>query len=258
MNDVRQFLRLTIPGLVAIIQFLVAFLVSDFNSTLAFLEKFYDSTGNLLSATAFIAAATAIGYLSASIYFYLYWGPLEGKIAIDHTKIFHRLIDERLIKVKYKGKELDINNHPNLSKREVWVIFAYYWNSKKAIYKELAESKEFDSSLVDYTHALGATIIGSTIGFLIWILYLPSEIVRIKLGTMVINTILYNSKLTICLSSNILSPSQYIVLLAWMLILIALIKNYKKTSQNRQEVANLILYNHFNEKWSKETIYLNE
>jgi len=163
MDEVRRYLRFTLPGLTVIFVF---FIVCLFSEKLYASEKFLDFIKNsgLGSSALVLVAATAFGYLFSNIYFVVYWKPRWLNLAINHIKMLESLSDKLEI-LDQKNNRIEFNKN---DKAKAWRITAQIWNSmvrKKEVYKR---EQTLLARLVDVKHMVGATWVGFILAFFLW------------------------------------------------------------------------------------------
>lgn len=165
MDEVRRFLRFTLPGLAAMIQFVIALSITDACIVFKILSV-KDQTQSLGLALAIFIGSGGLGYLFATIYFFLYWSWPFDCVAIDHLSFLKNLRRE-VVDI------LDSSGNPyknDLSEREAWIIITQYWHSKIEGCPKLKGLNSTTDRLTDVTHGLGATIIGSVSALISWLL----------------------------------------------------------------------------------------
>ena len=165
MDEVRRFLRFTLPGMASLGQFFLAIYLTRSQAIESLLQKL-DSQADIIGAVvAVFITSGAIGYIFASAYHPLYW-TIFSWFSIDHLTIVRKLIS--------LGKLLvtDIDGNPipedKLKKRDAWTILTYYWYANLEESKELIGLNKITDRLADFTHAHGATFLGTAIGLLVW------------------------------------------------------------------------------------------
>lgn len=165
MDEVRRFIRYTLPGLACALELLILLGISKycFNTPDIPLNNI-----NLVGAvfgTFFISGA--LGYILSIIYFALYWKwPLKNLIAVDHRNLFKESANNNYIKL------IRLNNdkkNKTLDKREAWIIIARFWNTIIKADRKFKEINSYNDRLVDITHSIGSTIIGFIFTFILWV-----------------------------------------------------------------------------------------
>jgi len=216
MDEVRHFLRYTLPGLSAVIQLLIGLSITDSGIVCKILSA-KDLTQSLGIILAIFIGSGGLGYLFANIYFSLYWSwPFSRLIAIDHLILLKDLRKEIIEIVDFSGKAYA----NDLSKREAWTIFTQYWHSKIKENKKIEGINIITDRLTDVTHGLGATFIGSLSALVSWI---------------VIHLSIAQS------SASFISPKIFIVFLAWAILIFMLGVAYRRTNLALQSIANTTL-----------------
>ncbi len=218
MNEVRRFLRYTLPGIACTIQLLIALSISDLNIVSNLLLSMDNKSSIGVVLAAFLASG-GIGYLFAILYFSLYWSrPFLQAVAIDHKILFQDL--SSIVEIKNaKGDTISIDA---LNKKEAWKISTRYWFSK---YKDSNCIKGINSTmdrLVDVTHALGATIIGSIITMITW-LFIHHQFYSLT----------------------------FTILVIWIIFVIMMMKTYWGTLKSIQSLSNSTLTEVIKEQYRK-------
>src|SRR5437762_3456568 len=125
MDEVKRFLRFTLPGLACVLLVLLALSVSDPDIVRNVLSK--DCATSIGEVAVFFLGSGGLGYILANVYFAAYWLPLLSKWwAIDHRSVLEQLGDKVKI-IDPSGKSLLASN---LSRREAWQIVSQFWYSK--------------------------------------------------------------------------------------------------------------------------------
>lgn len=164
MNEVRRFLRFTLPGIACALQLIIAISISDKNQLNSFLGTATGKESIGLVLAGFLASG-ALGYILSTIYFALYWlRPIAKRVAIDHLTLFEQMNSYITIKGP-DGKSILVTD---LSKRTAWVIATRYWFSRYEKSECIKSINPTIDRLIDVTHGLGATIIGSILTIVAW------------------------------------------------------------------------------------------
>ena len=164
MNDVRRFIRYTLPGLVFAIQLIVALGVSDWEKVSAIYK-----ISNLKESLSFFLvgflASGALGYMFSIFYYALYWWePIEKKLAIDHKTLFQKLEDKIEIK-NADGKPINLNS---LSKKEAWSILTRYWFTNYEDYNCIKGINSTIDRLSNIVHGNGTTVVATFMSACTW------------------------------------------------------------------------------------------
>ena len=216
MDEVRRFLRYTLPGLSALIQLLIGLSITDSGIVCKILSA-KDLTQSLgIILTIFIGSG-GLGYLFANIYFSLYrsW-PFSRLIAIDHLTLLKDLRKEIIEIVDLSGKAYA----NDLSKREAWTIITQYWHSKIEENTKIKGINIITDRLTDVTHGLGATFIGSLSALASWIA------IHLSIAQD---------------SASFISQKVFIVFLGWAILIFMLGFAYRRTNLALQSIANTTL-----------------
>jgi len=216
MDEVRRFLRYTLPGLSAVIQLIIGLSITDSSIVCSVLsaKDLAESIGIVL--TIFIGSG-GLGYLFANIYFSLYWSwPFSRLIAIDHLTLFKDLSEKMIEIVDFSGKAYS----KELSKREAWTVFTQYWHSKIEENTKIKGVNTITNRLTDVTHGLGATYIGSLLALVSWV------VIHLSIS--------HNL-------ASIISKESLFAFLAWIILIIILGRAYHRTNLALQSIANTTL-----------------
>ena len=172
MDEVRRFIRYSLPGLACALQLLILLGISK-----CYFGKPDISLNDInLAGAAFVAffISGALGYILSIIYFALYWKwPLKKWIAIDHRCLFEKSSDRNYIKLIRLNKD---EQNTTLDKREAWVIVARFWNTIIKADGDFKEINSFNDRLVDITHSIGSAIIGFILTFIFWIVIIYKNV----------------------------------------------------------------------------------
>lgn len=165
MDEVRRFLRYTVPGLSAVVQLFIGLSVSDIDIVCKIISV-KDLTQNIgLVLTIFIGSG-GLGYLFANIYFSLSWSwPFKYFVAINHLSLLNNLKEKVIDIIDFSGEPYK----KDLSKREAWTIITQYWHSKVKKNSKIGGVNSITDRLADVTHSLGATCVGSLSALGSWI-----------------------------------------------------------------------------------------
>src|SRR5271157_623884 len=153
MNEIRRFMRYTLPGLVFSFQLLLALSFSNWDKVEK-LEPLNNKSAIGIALGVFLATG-ALGYILSIIYFGLYWffglRWLEIiPITIDHRPAFRDLYRFKIIDGKGEDLSLDKDLNPGtpmqrkrLSKRDAWIILTQYWYSRKKRADDIHDINDF-------------------------------------------------------------------------------------------------------------------
>jgi hypothetical protein len=158
MEEARRFIRYVIPGLAAILQLLVCCLLTV-KGTDSILTLDGDGGGLALVAALFLASG-GLGYICAVIYYAGAWG--TKRYQIDHGPVLKKLVDEKALEMK----GVDV---AKLTVEEAWRVGTYLWWSRNAERTMLGNATRRADSLADVLHGHGATIIGTGLALLAWV-----------------------------------------------------------------------------------------
>lgn len=167
MHEVRRFLRFTLPGMASFGQLFLAIYLTG-NRAIGDLIIAPNNPKDILGwvVAAFVSSGV-LGYILASAYHALRWIPPFSFFAINHLSLVTKLIS--LEKLQIADSAGDLIKKENLNKRDAWTIVTYYWYANVNQSKQLAGLNTVTDRLVDFTHAAGATFLGTLVGLLIWL-----------------------------------------------------------------------------------------
>ncbi|MCK4223831.1 MAG: hypothetical protein KAX39_01540 [candidate division Zixibacteria bacterium] len=165
MDDVRRFLRFTLPGLASVILLLITLVLSGDLETadIIRLQGAGESLGLILGV---FLGSGGLGFLLSTVYFALYWSwPLDRLMAPDNRP-FLRDFEKMIEIVDSEGKRYRIEA---LSRHEAWIIVNHYVASRIENVSEFKGIQSITDRLVDFTHAVGATFVGAFLSFMAWL-----------------------------------------------------------------------------------------
>lgn len=231
MNDARRFMRLTLPGLSTVLMAVIAFSASGHFSQMQIITEPGLSEALGIVAGIFLASG-ALGYLLANLYFSLRWiYPLSRWAVVDHLTVLKEL--EKFLEVlKPSTGSWRIQD---LTKRNAWSIVTQYWVSHSTGDSDIKGTNPTVDRFADITHGLGASCLGSTILFFVW--------------------------LFACLFKDI-KPKCFVVLitaLIWILVIAVLCHGFRSALIAFQTIVNSTfignIRNKYDEKNEKVKIY---
>jgi len=164
MNEIRRFMRFTLPGIVFSVQLLLALSVTNWDKVKGALESVNDKSAIGIVLGSFLVTG-ALGYILSIVYFWLYWSPPFDRFAINHKSAFLEFGDKLEI-VDANGKALSLDR---LAKRDFWIILTEYWYSIKKKSSSVESIDPWIDRMSDITHGLGTNLVGSVIGILVWL-----------------------------------------------------------------------------------------
>ena len=217
MNDVRRFLRFTLPGIACILQLFLALLIAG-DLKLGGFEVFSEKAGMAIGTVlgAFLLSG-GLGYLLAQLYWGLYWfGPICKKVAIDHRPLLKELSAkfENNFKIVNIQKEDIIDR---LSKRDAWIIVTYHFDAKLEAKKGMFEVQNMSNRLMDVTHSLGATLMGSVLAIIAWILIHGQRIIT---------------------NNTCLKLQDCLVPIGWIIVILIMQSAYKSSLNAHEKLAD--------------------
>jgi len=183
MDEVKRFMRYTLPGIVCSIELALAMIITYpvmANNLLNFMKE----SNGIGAAIGFLLTSGALGYLFSVIY-YIIWN--KRKLFYDHTPALLVLEKEFCIRFqnvermfakkgegtkKYECKPADLCK---LSLKDKWEIFHAMWHRRRGQSEELKANDERTERLLDILHGHGVTCVGSSIAFIVWILYVVTS-----------------------------------------------------------------------------------
>lgn len=164
MDEVRRFLRFTLPGLASVILLLITLVLSGDLKTadILRLQGAGESLGLILGV---FLGSGGLGFLLATVYFALYWSwPFDWLMAPDNRP-FLRDFKKMIEIVDSEGEEYSVP----LSRHEAWTILNHYVASRIENVSEFKGLQPITDRLVDVTHAAGATFVGVFLSFIAWL-----------------------------------------------------------------------------------------
>jgi len=169
MHEVRRFLRFTLPGMASFGQLLLAAYLTNSQAIVDLIIS-QKNTKDILGwiAAAFVSSGV-VGYILASAYHALRWIPPFSFFAIDHLSLVTKLISIK--KLQIADFEGDLIVKKNLNKRDAWTIITYYWYANIKQSEQLTGLNAVTDRLVDFTHAAGATFLGTLVGLVVWLFW---------------------------------------------------------------------------------------
>lgn len=233
MDEIRRFIRYTLPGIVCSIEFFIAIAISD----APLMKNIIDNLGsksNIALVLGGLLATGGLGYIFSSVYFtILLTNPFYKLFSGDHKTVLTNSAE--LIEI------LDSTNKPvspdSLTRRESWEVLTQFWHSEKEKSDELKGINPYIDRVVDITHGLGATSVGSIITFITWI-FLHYQLME---------------------RTTIVSSVDIGVIILWLLLIMIFVRNYKSTQKSIQALINStirkVLQSKFEADKSKIVIY---
>lgn len=169
MDEVRRFMRYVLPGLVCILELVIADSLTGM--------KLFGDIWELSKESASVAvggflASGALGYIFSNIYFALR-SPLGMKN--DHKNLLEEIIEEYDCKIVIRKETKLLINKCNsgkigsLSPRVRWELFnlaLHSFHDKSDAMKKFEQEMD---RLLDTLHSLGASLFGSVILGLVWL-----------------------------------------------------------------------------------------
>lgn len=165
MNEVTRFVRFTLPGLASVILLLI-FLVLTGDLKMADILRAVGANKSVGVILGVFLGSGGLGFLQATVYFALYWfWPFDRLMAPD-DRTFLEDFREMVEFVDSKG-----NRYSPLdgSRHEAWTIVNIYFTSRIKEVPELRGIIPLTDRLVNVTHALGATFVGTSLSFIAWL-----------------------------------------------------------------------------------------
>ena len=228
MDEIRRFMRFTLPGIVCILVLLVGLLISDFKSLKEYLSNLGDPKLNIGIIIGAFFASGGLGYLFSIIYFSIIWSSLLRKtFANDHRQI--------LFDLRNKIEIMNVAEKPihpeSLTQREAWAIITQFWNANLEEDKVIKGVTSFINRTVDIVHSIGAIIIGTFIMLILWI----------YLHFFALQEASYNFRL-----------NDFIVIFYWLLMLFLFIIDFQLTRKSIQSIINITIIDVIQQKASKK------
>lgn len=218
MNEIKRFMRYTLPGIVCSFLLLI-FLSLSKNIKISDIAG-YSNIGQIFGA---LLLFCGIGFIFSNMYFGVRW--VFPFLSIDHTQLFNSLIKSG--KIEIESNDNSLIKFSKKDRRIAWSIFTQYWNT--TVGEPILEKGEiYFKRIFDVLHSIGATLIGSILCFIIWI---------------ILNW--YN---LICLN-------KIIPFFFWFLILFLLYKSYSYTKKALQSMLNSTFLKIISKSYGKTTLY---
>lgn len=169
MNEAQRFMRYVLPGMVSLLLFTVFSILASGKPCEDIIKFFNDKgTATVLGSilTVFLSSG-ALGYLFSTLYFLL----SQKCIGLDHRPAIRILIDDG-----YNIQILCSNcmnkyrfDNSNLTIQDALAIINAWWWYLRGIDKSVKSIDDYLLRLSDAFHCLGATVVGTIIGFIIWL-----------------------------------------------------------------------------------------
>ncbi len=217
MDEVRRFLRFTLPGMASLGQFFLAVYFTRSAAIELLLKKLDSQAGIIGGVVAVFITSGAIGYILASAYIPLYW-TIFSLVSIDHLTIVRKLISlDKLVVTDSDGNPIP---EDKLKKRDAWTILTYYWYANLEESKELIGLNKITDRLADFTHAHGATFLGTALGLLVWFFWFSG------------------------FADGLLTCRDYIVLVYWLILLMIYGAGHRLSNKALESMANAAVLSH--------------
>ena len=151
MDEIRRFLRYTLPGLATVLIGYISLYCSGAISTVWLNDHL------LAKFIGIFVASGALGYLLANLYFSVRWSrPLNRWLLINHKSAIERLGDV----LEVRGPLGSPWNLANLTLFDAWAILTHYCISRSKTEEYMGAIVEHTKTMVDVTHGLGALCTG--------------------------------------------------------------------------------------------------
>lgn len=198
MSEAWKSFRYTLPGLAAILPFLMALTICQSDWYPDMWKTLVASNVDILgfgSIVIVFLTSGALGFLFTNIYWALYWCPgINRALAINHCPFFRRMrniVEVRRVTSGGDGKTAPIND--DLSRIEAWRILTQYWHSLKVQKTDgcVAGVDGMQTRLTNVTHTLGGAVLGSFLSYIVWVGLWISHGTRDRLSTMLAIAIIW-------------------------------------------------------------------
>jgi hypothetical protein len=171
MDEIRRFLRYTLPGLAATLIVLGSLWLSGA------IPAGWMGGDNLLAKFAGIFVASgALGYFLANLYFAVRWFPFFEKwLIIDHKSVIMALGEV----LEVRGPSDQPWKLANLTLFDAWSVLTHYCVSRPKTDDHMTAIVDHTKAMVDVTHGLGALSTGvglATLAVLVLGLSSPDEL----------------------------------------------------------------------------------
>jgi len=171
MNEVRQFMRYVIPGLLFLVELFFYIFLTNFSYAKEIWKFLYNYGGgiNLLLLSA------GIGFIFSIIHHFLYWRFwCKYNLAVDHRKMLNEAVRDNYLELRDIYSKTDINPY-DISQREAWGIVCTIWHTRKETSKRIKSANDRIDSLSDLAHGAGTALISSVLALLSGYLYFQSN-----------------------------------------------------------------------------------
>jgi len=232
MNEVRQFMRYVIPGVVFFVELFIYILLTDYY----YAKKMWDFFSNVGGGINLLLLSAGVGFIFSIIHHSLYWTFwCKYNLAVDHRKMLGQAKNDKYLELKDMYLKNDIE--PNdINQKEAWRIVCKIWHTRKETSNRIKGANERAESLSDLAHGSGTVLVGALLALLIWaiftIIVIWSPISDNKLGEF---SLLYS-----------ITPSSVFMTLLLITSIILLLNihlyNYIQTVKNAEIVTNIIIY----------------
>ncbi len=176
MSEAWKSFRYTLPGLAAILPFLMALAICQPDWCPDMWKTLVASNIDILgfgSIVIVFLTSGALGFLFTNIYWALYWFPgINRALAINHCRFFKgmcKIVEVRRVTSGGVCKTTPIND--DLSRIEAWRILTQYWHSLKVQKTDgcVAGIDGMQTRLTHVTHTLGGAVLGSFLSYIVWV-----------------------------------------------------------------------------------------
>ena len=135
-----------------------------------------ESTAKLIEIVfgAFLISG-AVGYFLNIVYFAIRWvRHLSRFIAADHQGFLRFVVAAKLLDLRRVDGNttvsLTVAQTQALGQQRAWEILATCWHLEVGDWKKHKPLTEFDKGFIDHIHSMGATLVGTGLALLLWLL----------------------------------------------------------------------------------------
>lgn len=213
MDEVKRFMRYTIPGMSSVLLLLFMLAMTDFPYLLEILKNI-GGENSIGTVFALFLGSGALGFIFANMFIFLCWTPPFSRwIALNHKSILGEIKDKVNIR-RVGGGKVRVED---LSRREAWQIVVRLWWTNTGENGYFNRINVFTERVSDIAHSLGALIIGSVCALMAW------SLLHYK--------IIQNDQ------SNIMGK-PYCLFASWTILFIMYLFNYIRTVRTHEMVVN--------------------
>jgi hypothetical protein len=208
MNEVKRFMRYTLPGLVSVILLILLTAVSNWSSFITNKALFTNKSfaGIIIGA---LLASGVLGNIYSVVYWAWFWHN-SARRATDYRPCI------RFVKDKVEiWPTANINKWP-LSRKDAWHLVTAYWYIEKIDSNSISGADEFLNRMSDIVHGQGTSAVGIMAAFLGWMVL---HYVALPMGQALI--------------------TDGIIIIVWILIFMVNVILYNKSHDAFERIVNI-------------------